>query len=118
MRHSYRPDIPPKPQPYRTQVFDHLGLVAGMFEELGITEVIDTATQQDPEMRIVTAGHAVTAMVLNGLGFINHQLYRSCTSSLRLIRQTDRPGTIIPSLLYLYEVLLPWSPISFSTSWG
>jgi transposase len=46
-----------------------------MFEELGITEVIDTATQQDPEMRIVTAGHAVKAMVLNGLGFINHQLY-------------------------------------------
>jgi transposase len=46
-----------------------------MFEELGITEVIDTATQQDPGMRIVTAGHAVKAMVLNALGFINHQLY-------------------------------------------
>ena len=75
MRHSYRPAIPPQPQPYRTQVLDHLGLVAGMFEELGITEVIDQATQQDPEMRIVTAGHAVKAMVLNGLGFINHQLY-------------------------------------------
>ena len=38
MRHSYRPAIPPPPQPYRTQVLDHLGLVAGMFEELGITE--------------------------------------------------------------------------------
>jgi len=75
MRHSYRPTIPPKPQPYRTQVLDHLGLVAGMFEELGITEVIDRATKQDPEMRIVTAGHAVKAMVLNGLGFINQQLY-------------------------------------------
>ena len=75
MRHSYRPDIPPQPQPYRTQVLDHLGLVAGMFEELGIAEVIDRATKQDPEMRIVTAGHAVKAMVLNGLGFINQQLY-------------------------------------------
>ena len=75
MRHSYRPAIPPKPQPYRTQVLDHLGLVAGMFEELGITEVIDRATQQDPEMRIVTVGHAVKAMVLNGLGFLNQQLY-------------------------------------------
>src|SRR5262245_63959872 len=74
MRHSYRPAIPPKPQPYRTQVLDHLGLVAGMFEELGITEVIDRATQQDPEMRLVTAGHAVQAMVLNGLGFLNQQL--------------------------------------------
>jgi hypothetical protein len=35
-----------------------------MFEELGIAEVIDHATQQDPAMRIVTAGHAVKAMVL------------------------------------------------------
>ena len=75
MRHSYRPDIPPKPQLYRTQVLDHLGLVAGMFDELGITEVIDTATQQNPEMRLVTVGHAVKAMVLNGLGFVNQQLY-------------------------------------------
>src|SRR6266480_7007969 len=75
MRHSYRPDLPPKPHSYRTQVLDHLGLVAGMFEELGITEVIDQATQQNPEMRIVTAGHAVKAMVLNGLGFIDQQLY-------------------------------------------
>src|SRR5215216_3770330 len=75
MRHSYRPAIPPQPQPYRTQVLEHLGLVAGMFEELGITEVIDQATKQDPEMRIVTAGHAVKAMVLNGLGFLNQQLY-------------------------------------------
>jgi transposase len=75
MRPSYRPDIPPTPQPYRTQVLDHLGLAAGMFEELGITEVIDQATQQNPEMRIVTAGHAVKAMVLNGLGFVNQQLY-------------------------------------------
>jgi transposase len=46
-----------------------------MFEELGITEVIDKATQQDPAMRIVTVGHTVKAMVLNGLGFVNQQLY-------------------------------------------
>src|SRR4030095_10971275 len=63
MRHSYRPDIPPPPQPYRTQVLDHLGLVAGMFEELGITEVIDRATQQDPAMRIVTVGHALSEIL-------------------------------------------------------
>jgi transposase len=46
-----------------------------MFDELGIGEVIDRATQQNPETRIVTAGHAVKAMVLNGLGFVNQQLY-------------------------------------------
>lgn len=44
MRHAYRPDIPPQPQSYHTQILDHLSLVAGMFEELGITEVIDQAT--------------------------------------------------------------------------
>jgi transposase len=53
---------------------DHLGLVAGMFEELGISDVIDRASQQNPEMRIVMVGHAVKAMVLNGLGFVNQQL--------------------------------------------
>jgi len=63
------------PQTYHSQILDHLGLVAGMFEELGIAEVIDKATKQDPEMRIVTAGQAVKAMVLNGLGFVNQQLY-------------------------------------------
>lgn len=61
--------------PYRSQVLDHLGLVAGMLEELGSGEVIDQATQQNPEMRIVPAGHAVKAMVRNGLGFVNQHLY-------------------------------------------
>jgi hypothetical protein len=74
MRQSYRPHIQPKPQPYRTQILDHLGLVAGMFDELGIGMVLDRATQQDPEMRRVTLGNAVKAMVLNGLGFVHQQL--------------------------------------------
>ena len=60
---------------YRSQVLDHLGLVAGMFDELGIGDVIDQATQQNPKMRDLTTGEAVKAMVLNGLGFINQALY-------------------------------------------
>jgi transposase len=60
---------------YRSQVLDHLGLVAGMFDELGLGDVIDQATQQHPEMRDLTVGEAVKAMVLNGLGFINQALY-------------------------------------------
>jgi transposase len=62
------------PQPYRRQVLDHLGLVAGMSDERGIGAVIDQATQQDPETRMVTVGNAVKAMLLNGLGFVNQQL--------------------------------------------
>jgi transposase len=63
------------PHPYRSQILDHLGLVAAMFDELGIGEVIDRATRHQPETRIVTTGDAVKAMVLNGLGFVNQQLY-------------------------------------------
>ena len=59
------------PHPYRSQILDHLGLVAAMFDELGIGEVIDRATRHQPETRIVTTGEAVNAMVLNGLGFVN-----------------------------------------------
>jgi transposase len=46
-----------------------------MFDELGIGDVLDHATHQNPEMRDLTVGEAVKAMVLNGLGFINHALY-------------------------------------------
>jgi transposase len=45
-----------------------------MFDELGIGDVIDQATHQNPEMRDLTVGEAVKAMVLNGLGFINQAL--------------------------------------------
>jgi transposase len=60
---------------YRSQVIDHLGLVAGLFDDLGIGEIIDQATPQSPEMRDLTVGEAVKAMVLNGLGFIKQALY-------------------------------------------
>jgi len=60
---------------YRTEIIDHLGLVAGMCEELGIAETIDQAIPQAPFMRYVTIGQAVQAMILNGLGFVSQQLY-------------------------------------------
>lgn len=59
---------------YRRQTLEHLGLVAAMFDELGLGDVIDQATQHDPQMRDLTAGEAVKAMVLNGLGFVNQAL--------------------------------------------
>jgi transposase len=61
-------------QTYRSQTFDHLGLVAGMCDELGMGDVIDKATQQNPEMRDLTVGEAVKALVLTGLGCINQTL--------------------------------------------
>jgi transposase len=65
----------PNQPTYHSQVLDHLGLVAGMFDALGIGDVIDQATRQNPEMRDRTVGEAVNAMVLNGLGCINQALY-------------------------------------------
>lgn len=60
---------------YQSQVLDHLGLVAAMYEELGIGTVIDHTIAQDATKRTVSLGQAVKAMVLNGLGFVNQQLY-------------------------------------------
>jgi transposase len=60
---------------YQSQVLDHLGLVAAMYEELGIGTVIDHTIAQDATQRTVSLGQAVKAMVLNGLGFVNQQLY-------------------------------------------
>jgi transposase len=45
-----------------------------MFDELGLGEVSDHATHQHPAMRDLPVGEAVKAMVLNGLGFVNHAL--------------------------------------------
>src|ERR671914_1201101 len=61
---------------YKSRTLAHLGLVGGMYEELGIGEVIDRAVPQDEERRFVSVGQAVKAMVLNGLGFVNPRLYR------------------------------------------
>jgi transposase len=60
---------------YKSQVLDHLGLVAAMVNELGIVEVIDQHVKQDREQKIVSVGQAVKAMILNGLGFANQRLY-------------------------------------------
>lgn len=62
------------PHSYRSQILDHPGLVAAMFDALGIGEVIARATRHQPDTRIVTTGDAVKAMVLNGLGVVTQQL--------------------------------------------
>lgn len=54
---------------------DHLGLVAGMYDELEIGKRIDEHIAQDFEQRKVSVGQAVKAMVLNGLGFVRQSLY-------------------------------------------
>ena len=54
---------------------NHLGLVAGMFDELEIGKSIDAFIPQDMKQRNISIGQVLKAMVLNGLGFANQRLY-------------------------------------------
>jgi transposase len=58
---------------YQTQRLDHLGIVAGVCKQARIGEWLDTVAGEN--RRSVSVGTAVVAMILNGLGFSNRQLY-------------------------------------------
>jgi transposase len=59
---------------YRRPVVAHLGLVAGMFDALGLGDGSDRATPQHPALRDLTLGEAGNAMGRNGLGCRHHAL--------------------------------------------
>ena len=52
---------------------DHLGIVAGICQEIGLMEYFDRLDEREHAQ--VTLGQAVQAMVLNGLGLSNRRLY-------------------------------------------
>ena len=56
------------------QDVDHLGIVAGIVDEIGLVEEIDHLLGCHPLER-VSCGQAVKAMILNGLGFVSAPLY-------------------------------------------
>lgn len=58
----------------RVHDIDHLGIVAGVIDELGLVERINQRLGQHP-YEIVSAGQVVKAMLLNGLGFVSAPLY-------------------------------------------
>src|SRR5437868_9862072 len=58
---------------YQTERLDHLGIVAGVCREAGIAEWLDECAGD--QRRSVSIGTATVAMILNGLGFNNRQLY-------------------------------------------
>lgn len=53
---------------------DHLGIVAGLIDEIGIVETINSKLGIDPREKI-TAGILVKAILINGLGFVSRPLY-------------------------------------------
>jgi len=58
-----------------TQNLDHLGLVAGMCDEIGLVDAIDAACGQQAKNKHLTYGECVKSMILNGLGFVGRTLY-------------------------------------------
>jgi transposase len=56
------------------QNLDHLGIVAGLVDELKIVEQINQHLGEDPREQI-SPGVAVKAMILNGLGLVSAPLY-------------------------------------------
>jgi transposase len=58
----------------KVENLDHLGIVAGIIDEIGIVELIDEQVGQHSQQKVST-GQAVKAMILNGLGFVSAPLY-------------------------------------------
>jgi transposase len=58
----------------QVQNLDHLGLVAGIIDEIGLVEQINQLVGEQPG-EIVSPGHVVKAIILNGLGFVSAPLY-------------------------------------------
>jgi transposase len=58
---------------YLNERLDHLGIVAGVCQEIGLAPWLDA--QECGSRQQVSVGRATVAMVLNGLGFSNRQLY-------------------------------------------
>ncbi len=52
---------------------DHLGIIKGMIDELGIIDTIDECIPTDCREEITT-GEVVAGMILNGLGFCSKPL--------------------------------------------
>lgn len=56
------------------QNIDHLGIIAGIIDSIGLVEIINKLIGQEAGEKI-SPGYVVKAMILNGLGFVSSPLY-------------------------------------------
>ncbi len=61
-------------QEIEIQNLDHLGIIAGIIDSIGLVDTINELIGQERGEK-VSAGHVVKAMILNGLGFVSSPLY-------------------------------------------
>lgn len=61
-------------QEIEIQNLDHLGIVAGIIDAIGLVDIINELVGQSAQEK-VSPGHVVKAMILNGLGFVSSPLY-------------------------------------------
>jgi transposase len=61
------------PESYVNERLDHLGVVAGVCEEIGLAAYLDRLAGESKHH--VSMGTATVAMILNGLGFSHRRLY-------------------------------------------
>jgi len=54
---------------------DHLGIISGVIDDLGLVESIDARLQKDKNgLEEISPGEAIKGMILNGLGFVSKPL--------------------------------------------
>lgn len=79
---------------YESKRLDHLGLVSGMIEELGLVEVVDDALGGDQRSKL-SPGLCLKAMIVNGLGFTTRPLYLSASFfETKAVEQLLGPGVV------------------------
>ncbi|MDJ0661433.1 MAG: DUF4277 domain-containing protein [Crocosphaera sp.] len=56
------------------QTINHLGLVAGIIDDIDLENIINEVVGSDPR-ELITSGQVVKGIILNGLGFTSQPLY-------------------------------------------
>jgi transposase len=59
---------------FEIQSIDHLGIIAGIIDSIGLVEIINNIVGEESGEK-VSPGQVVKAMILNGLGFVSSPLY-------------------------------------------
>ena len=61
-------------QSIQTHNLDHLGIIAGIIDDLELENIVDSMIPKHPREKI-SAGQIVKAIIINGLGFLSKPLY-------------------------------------------